>query len=315
MSAPATLFNLQRFSTEDGPGIRTTLFFKGCPLTCPWCHNPEGLRTGVEIGWKSATCIGCGDCVATCPNDALSLTESGIHHDRDRCEVCGLCVDQCPTASLERIGRDYHLDELMAEVLKDRTFYETSGGGVTLSGGEPMLQPAFVLQFAKRCRDEGLHLALDTSGFAPPKRLEAVLPYLDLVLFDLKLVDAQAHRRLTGVPLERVLDNFTLVAGAGPTLWVRTPVIPGYTDAEDNLLGIVRQIQQHAPRVERYDLLAFSNLCTAKYEMFGERYALADTPLLTEQDMERLAALVREAGLDVVRWSGPTRIENGGAAE
>lgn len=303
----ATLFNLQRFSTEDGPGIRTTAFFKGCPLTCLWCHNPEGMRSAPEVGWKAATCIGCGDCVGVCPAKAISLSPSGVARDRERCEVCGLCVEECPTGSQELIGQEYKLEQLVTEVLKDRTFYETSGGGVTLSGGEPMLQPSFVLEFARRCQQEDLHVALDTSGFALPKRLEAVLAHVDLVLFDLKQIDAQAHRKLAGVPLERVLANLALVAGSGLPVWVRTPVIPGHTDTEENLRGIAEHLAKHLPALERYDLLAFSNLCTAKYEMFGNRFSLADTPLLTAEEMERLAAVVRAAGIESVRWSGPTR--------
>jgi pyruvate formate lyase activating enzyme len=302
-----TLFNLQRFSTEDGPGIRTTLFFKGCPLSCPWCHNPEGMRQDPETVWQAAICMGCGDCTTVCTEQAIHLSDSGVRIERQRCQACGRCVQTCPTGALERIGNDYGVDELLDEVLKDRTFYATSGGGVTFSGGEPLMQHEFLIEFARRCRAETLHIALDTSGVAPVDRLDPLLESVDLVLFDLKLIDAEAHKRLTGVPLDRVLTNLDRIVAAGLPVWIRTPVIPDYTDAEQNLRGIAAYVRTHVPTLERFDLLAFSNLCMAKYTMLGRTFPLEHEPLLTQDTLEHVVDLVRSEGIDCVRWSGPTR--------
>ncbi len=301
-----TLFSVQRFSTEDGPGIRTTLFFKGCPLSCRWCHNPEGIRTAPEVMWQPSICMGCGDCQSACQRRAIQLADGRVVIDRQRCEACGTCVEACPTGALERVGTTYNLDALLVEVLKDRTFYGTSGGGVTLSGGEPLMQHAFAEALARRCRDEGLHVALDTCGFGRTEGLDAVLEHVDLVLFDLKILDNDAHERLTGAPVDGILDNLARVTARGVPVWVRTPVIPGCTDDEGNLRAIARYLAAHVPTLERYDLLAFSNLCTSKYEMLGRRFPLTDEPLLTRETMERLTALVRAEGVASVRWSGPT---------
>ncbi|MBN1342070.1 MAG: glycyl-radical enzyme activating protein [Phycisphaerae bacterium] len=308
MTTPScTLFNIQRFSTEDGPGIRTTLFFKGCPLTCTWCHNPEGIDAEPQVLWQRAICMACGDCAATCERGAIRIGEDGVRIDRAVCRACGRCVDACPTGALERVGKEYDADALIVEVLKDRTFYETSGGGVTLSGGEPLMQHAFLTAFLPRCQDEDLHVALDTSGFARGDWLEAVLPLVDLVLFDLKLIRPEDHERLTGVPLDKVLGNLDRVVAAGLPVWVRTPVIPGCTDDEENLRGIAEHLRTRVGTLERYDLLAFSNLCTSKYEMLGRSFDLAAEPLLAPATMERLAGVVRDEGIEMVRWSGPTR--------
>ena len=313
MSKPTCiLFNLQRFSTEDGPGIRTTLFFKGCPLTCAWCHNPEGMTAGPEIVWQPTLCLGCGDCAAACPRDVIRLADGRVRIDRERCESCGECVEACPSGALERVGVEYGADDLLVEVLKDRTFYATSGGGVTFSGGEPLVQREFLLAFGPRCRAEGVHVALDTSGFARPDWIAPVLASVDLVLFDLKLIDPDEHKRLTGVPLDTVLTNLEAVVASGLPVWIRTPVIPGYTDDEGNLRGIAAYVKARVPTVARYDLLAFSNLCTSKYEMLGRSFVLSDAPLLTADTMERWADVVRSEGVEGVRWSGPARKRDAG---
>lgn len=304
-----TLFQVQRFSTEDGPGIRTTLFFKGCPLRCPWCHNPEGIESRPAVAWQSSRCLACGDCTRACPEGAIRLDEDGVHIDPALCQVCQECVAACPSGALEALGSAWRAEELLEEVLRDKTFYEASGGGVSLSGGEPLMQHAFVRGFAKRCREAGLHVALDTCGFAPRERFSSILSQVDLVLFDLKLMDPNEHRRLTGVPLDTVLDNLDQVAIAGLPLWVRTPVIPGATDTDENLRAIASHLAKRAPTLERFDLLAFSNYCTAKYGMLGMDFQYMKSPLLTPERMEALTGLCRGEGLDKVRWSGPTRNE------
>lgn len=298
------LFNIQRFSTEDGPGIRTTVFFKGCPLTCPWCHNPEGMTRRRLLVWYAVRCIDCGDCESACPEGALTRSDGRVVIDR-RCLRCGTCVDACPAAALELVGRDYTLEEIFDEVARDRTFYETSGGGVTFSGGEPLSQAAFVERLADRLRRDGIHVALDTTGVGPPGALDRLLPCVDLVLLDVKVIDRRAHRRLTGVPVDAVLEALEKIAAAGLKLWVRTPIIPGLTDDPDNVRAIAAHLRDHAPTLERWDLLAFENTCRSKYELFGLPFELAGEPLVGRERMEDLCRRAAAEGVNVVRWSGP----------
>ena len=304
----ATLFSIQRFSTEDGPGIRTTLFFKGCPLICPWCHNPEGMRKQPELVWYDIDCVGCGDCVNACPNGALKLTEEGIVIDRGACEACGTCVDACDVGALEIIGEEWTPDALLDEVLKDRTFYETSGGGVTASGGEPLMYYEFLREFLPKLKDAGVHVALDTCGHFPTDKFVEILKFVDLLLFDIKTLDEAKHKEFTGVGLGRVLANAQAASERGVPMWIRTPVIPGYTDSDGNIRSIARFIRERLPAVERWDLLAFSNLCTSKYRRLGGRFALEGEPLLSRERMDELERLAKSCGVGCAVWSGPTSV-------
>ena len=301
-------FNIQRFSTEDGPGIRTTVFLKGCPLRCAWCHNPEGLSPSPELVWYHARCIGVRDCLRVCPEDALELTPEGMQIDRERCTACGACADACPTGALEIIGQEWTPEEVFAEVMKDRVFYETSDGGVTLSGGEPMMQDEFVLALAGLCREAGVHVALDTCGMVAWERYERVLPLIDLVLYDLKLFDGERHRSSTGVDNSIVLENARRFAAAGKRMWIRTPIIPGYTASEDNIVALADFIATELLTVERWDLLAYTNLGQPKYRRLDLPYALEGVPLLTQAEMEALHAIAVEQ-VSVAVWSGATRVE------
>jgi pyruvate formate lyase activating enzyme len=228
-----------------------------------------------------------------------------------RCVDCGLCEEACPAAALEVIGRERTVEEVAAEVLRDRVFYEKSGGGVTLSGGEPALQEEFSRALMEALKAEGIHLALDTCGGMAWKRLEPLVDLADLVLYDIKVMDPDAHLEYTGVPLDLVLENACRVAATGKPMWVRTPVIPGYTDAEENVRRIARFIRDQLPTVERYDLLAFNNTCDAKYRRLDLIFTLAGRGLIPEEKMERLAKAASEEGLAVARWSGATAKEKG----
>ncbi len=308
MTLTGTIFNIQRFSTEDGPGIRTTVFFKGCPLRCAWCHNPEGLSPRPELVWYDARCIGARDCLLACPERALELTPAGMRIDRTRCTACGACVEACPAAALEVIGRAWTPDALLAEVQKDAVFYETSGGGITFSGGEPMWQADFVLDLARLCRAAGLHVALDTCGAVPWSRYEVVLPVVNLVLYDLKLFDDARHRAATGADNAGILETARRIAAAGMPMWIRTPVIPAYTADAANIAALGAFIAAELPTVQRWDLLAYTNLGQPKYHRLGRPYALEGTPLLTRAEMEALHAVAVER-VPVAVWSGATRLQ------
>jgi pyruvate formate lyase activating enzyme len=302
------IFGLQRFSTEDGPGIRTTVFVKGCPMRCPWCQNPEGMAPGKQVLWARAHCLGDGGCVTACPHGALTRDGDGVTHvDAARCQACGTCADFCPSSALEVAGWERTAAEVAAEVLRDRGFYEQSGGGVTFSGGDPLAQPDFVAAALDLLGAAGVHRALDTCGAAGPATLAPLLGRVELVLLDLKQMDPAQHLEQTGVRLDKVLECARAVARAGVACWVRTPIIPGYTDAEANVRAIARFVRAELPRVERYDLLAFSKLCVSKYEQLGRDGAVvARLPLVSRDHMERLRAVALEAGLPTVVWSGMT---------
>lgn len=304
----ATLFNIQRFSTEDGLGIRSTVFFKGCPLTCLWCHNPEGMCAKPEIIWYEIDCLGCGECAKACPEGALELTDSGLKIDRDRCKSCGTCVKRCDVGAIEMIGKTWTPDALLIEVLKDKTFYETSNGGITLSGGEPLIYYDFLKEFLPKAKNARLHVALDTCGFYPSEKLASILEFVDLVLFDIKLLDGSRHKEYTGVDIDRILENAVMTAKRGVPLWVRTPVIPNCTESNDNVRAIAQFIRKNLPTVERYDLLAFSNLCISKYKRLGRNFALESEKLLSRARMEELVEVAKKEGIDCAKWSGPTSL-------
>lgn len=308
-SVDAVVFNVQRFSIEDGPGIRTTVFFKGCAMRCPWCHNPESIARRPETVWHGASCLGDAACTAACPESALSFAAGGIAIDRERCRGCGRCAAVCPSGALDTYGRQVSCAALFEKVMRDAAFYASSGGGVTLSGGEPLAQAEASTELLRLLRGAGIHTALDTCGAASEETLRAALAVTDLVLFDIKTVDPEKHEAYTGISFEHVARAAQTVERSGVRVWVRTPVIPGYTIEEDNVADIARFVAETFGRCERYELLAFSNLCAAKYAQLGRRFPLEGVPLLTREIMERLCGVARAAGAQNVRWSGPVRAE------
>lgn len=318
-SITGTILNLQRLSTEDGPGIRTTVFFKGCPLHCQWCHNPESISLNKEVQWMGSRCIGCDSCIEACEQSALSHTEQGIIRDRDICTVCGKCVEACPAGAMEMLGKEITVEELVAELLKDRAYYEKSGGGVTLSGGEPTLQPRFCGALMDALKREGIHVALDTCGLCAPETFNMLIEKADLILFDVKLIREDEHMKWTGVENRRILDNLetvrNLVAASDgqKKLWIRTPLIPGATTTEENLKAIGFHLRMAlGSSVERWELCAFNNLCRDKYERLDMDWSFSKAELMTAAALEQSRKWAIAGGFDSDRTfiTGAARTEN-----
>ncbi|HNV46351.1 MAG TPA: glycyl-radical enzyme activating protein [Spirochaetota bacterium] len=310
------VLNIQRMSTEDGPGIRTTVFVKGCSLACAWCHNPESIPFERQIQWIETKCIGCRTCVKGCPQQALSDDAGVIALDRAACTLCGICVDECPALAMELLGTEWGVDELADEVEKDRSYFESSGGGVTISGGEPCMQPEFTAAFLRECTRRGLHTALDTCGLCRKEAFDAILPHADLVLYDIKEIDPVLHKRFTGSGNERMLENLKHVrdtiakTGSKTKLWIRTPIIPNATARDENIAGIGAYIAENiAGAVERWELCAFNNLCRDKYRRLDLEWDFGAEALLGRETMEHLANVARHSGVDpvIVHWSGATK--------
>lgn len=312
----AYIFEIQRMSTEDGPGIRTTVFFKQCPLRCVWCHNPESIDKKPSIEWYHAKCIGCLTCVDVCPEKAITFDEEGLHIDRSKCKACGTCVDNCPSTALRKLGDFWTLDTLVAEVEKDRAYYSKSGGGVTASGGEAALQTEFLTKFLRSLKEIGLQTALDTCGHLSKEKYKPLLPYVDLYLYDLKEIDPEKHKSFTGVSNERILENLIWLVDEAPKnnpnvkFWIRTPVIPCFTATDENIKGIGTFIIENLKnKVERWDLLSYNNLAKDKYQRMDLKYECNDLDLMTEDEIEKFVAIAKATGVNNVHWDGLTKQE------
>ena len=309
------IFEIQKMSTEDGPGIRTTVFFKQCPLKCIWCHNPESILKKMQLQWIGHKCIGCKTCIETCKQGALKLDKKGMHINRDKCTSCGDCVEECPSTALSMFGKLWQLDALFYEIEKDKIYYTKSGGGITVSGGEPTLQSEFIENFLKKCKANGISTALDTCGYTNRTVYEKVLPYVDLILLDIKEINSEKHEKFTGVPNERILENAIWMAQYveenGKKMWIRTPMIPNYTATDENIKGIGEFIVEKLNNVPaRWDLLAFNNLCSSKYERLDLIWPLKDEALMTKEEMEHFYEIAKTSGAKNPQWSGMTKRVN-----
>ncbi len=295
----ALIFDIKKFAIHDGPGIRTTVFFKGCPLACWWCHNPEAMAPKRELVLFEDKCIACGECFRVCPEAAHEKLPDGsrVYH-RDRCVLCGACAEVCYAEALVMEGREVTVEDLMVELRKDIPFYENSGGGVTLSGGEPTLQHEFALSLLEECKAEGLHTAVDTSGQTPWRVFETLLPYIDLVLYDIKHIDESNHQVHTGSHNRRILANLERLGNSGTAIEIRMPVVPSINDTD---AGIERTARFLAgiQGITRIELLPYHKLGASKYGRLDMKYRLAELEPPPAERMEAIAAVLRSHGLEV----------------
>ncbi len=292
-----TCFNIQRYSVHDGPGIRTTVFLKGCPLSCTWCHNPEGLSREMELLVVQDRCVGCGACVAACPNPPVINADGHPVPDRRSCLRCGNCVDVCVAGARRLVGQPMTVAELLTQIERDRAFYEESDGGVTFSGGEPFEQHKFLLACLRACRERGLHTAIDTSGYAPRDVILEAASLTDLFLYDLKLLDEARHQELVGVPLAPVLENLRALDEAGAEIWIRFPLIPGVTDSMDNIEALGRRVA--SLRTRRVHLLPFPRSAADKYARIERKWEHAGLEDVTEDRVKEAVEALGALGLDV----------------
>ena len=294
----AFVFNIMRFATHDGPGIRTVVFFKGCPLSCWWCHNPESQSFQPDRLYFAERCHHCLECAAICPEHAISEVD-GVVYTSAACTLCGTCTTVCMAEARQIAGRRYTVEELIAEVEKDVVFFDESGGGVTLSGGEPLSQPVFVASFLAACRERGISTTLETCGFAQPDVFRQAARQADLVLFDLKLVDMAKHRQYTGAANELILRNLEQLVADRRRLTVRIPVIPGVNDSTEDIGGFVEYLSRLRPPA--IELLPYHRIGADKYRRLGLPYKLPDTPQPAATDLAPFRDALTRAGLNVKR--------------
>ena len=287
-----TIFDIKRFAVHDGPGIRTTVFFKGCPLRCLWCHNPESMKIQRQIVFFENKCIGCGECFKRCPNSAIEATPEGRKYHKEKCTLCGTCVEYCYAEATVMQGKIVSVEEVIEEVKKDMPFYENSGGGVTLSGGEPTMQAEFCIEILAESKKAGMHTALDTSGYVKFDILKEILKYVDLVLYDLKVMDPQKHKEYTGVTNEIIISNLKEIDEMNVPIEIRIPTIPGYNDSEDNLLATCELINS-LHNVERVKLLPYHRLGEGKYTRLDMEYKLKGLEAPSKARMEQITDFMK----------------------
>ncbi|MCU0305526.1 MAG: glycyl-radical enzyme activating protein [Thermoanaerobaculales bacterium] len=292
------VFNIQRCSVHDGPGIRTTVFLKGCPLRCDWCHNPESLDGEPEVAISGERCIACGACVDACPESGGVRPARGPDWDDGTCRRCGACAEACPGEARELIGEPRAVAELVAELERDRPFFDASGGGVTFSGGEPLCHPSFLAACLEACRERGLHTAVDTSGFAPARVMREIARRADVLLYDLKHLDPEAHRRHTGVDNAVILDNLRELSAGGAELWIRFPLVPGFNDDPDHLDALAAFVGSLPGRHPVF-VLPYHAAGADKWRRLGKPGPPVEHRPPTDAELAAVAERLRSHDLDV----------------
>jgi pyruvate formate lyase activating enzyme len=287
------LFDMRRYAIHDGPGIRTAIFFKGCPLDCWWCHNPESQRNAPELILRSARCTRCGVCLGVCPNGAVYSQDGQVQMDWENCLSCGRCTEVCFADGRQMVGREYGVEEVIMIVERDRDFYAQSAGGVTFTGGEPLIQPGFLFELLTACKSANLHTVLDTSGFAAWETLDRVRANVDLFLYDLKMMDDQRHREYTGVSNRLILENLGRLSAEGHNIWLRIPIIPGINDQVDNL-NAIGVLAASLAGVQRINLLPYHASAEIKYNQLGKSYRMPEVYSPSIQRMQEIAHFMQD---------------------
>jgi pyruvate formate lyase activating enzyme len=292
------VFDIKHFAVHDGPGIRTTVFLKGCPLRCFWCHNPESQKPHQEIMYYENLCIRCKECIKVCPEDAQT-TEVDQKIRRELCKRCGTCVEACYAGALKMVGKYRSIEEVVKELEKDEIFYKNSGGGITISGGEPTMYPRFTLGLLKRCKESGYHTTLDTCGYVKWENLEQILRYVDLVLYDLKHMNSEKHREQTGVPNELIHENLKRMDEIDQTYIIRVPLIPECNDSKEDIEDMARFLSM-LKNIKYIELLPYHQFGISKYGQLGIEYRLKDLRPLTPEHLDQIGKKMRRHGLNVV---------------
>ena len=299
-SVPVTtgiIFNIQRYSIHDGPGIRTTVFLKGCPLNCWWCQNPESQLSGQEMIFWGDRCISCGACSTICPSNAIQIKNGIPVTEKEKCILCGKCIEKCPTLAREMTGEKLATEEVIKEIEKDLVFYEESGGGVTFSGGEPLGQSEFLEGLLSGCRKKKIHTAVDTSGYISWEILNKISPKVDLFLYDLKIMNNEKHKKYTGVSNEIILENLKKLSSIHNNIFIRFPVIPGINDDYQNIkeTGVFLS----SLKIAQVNLLPYHYMGIDKYRRLGRTYRLAATQPPSEEKLSEIAAILSKFNLKV----------------
>ncbi len=292
------IFDIKHFAIHDGPGVRSTVFFSGCPLRCVWCHNPESYQRNTKLGFFGHKCVSCGKCVAACPNAAHSISHDGVHHfDRERCTVCGKCTEVCPVSALTVYGKNMTIDEVLEDVLQDRGYYELSDGGVTLSGGECTMHAEFCLELLRRLKEENIHTAVDTCGFVKQSVLESIAPYTDLFLYDLKAFDEETHIRCTGISNKQILENLQYLDSVGKSVEIRIPFVPRYNDGEIEKIGT---FLMRKTSIRQVRLLPYHNYAGSKFESLGLENTLPER-LPSPEEIQKAEGTLAKLGLTCLK--------------
>lgn len=284
MKTPPLIFDIKRYAINDGPGIRITIFFKGCLLNCKWCHNPESIPRQQQKMYSSDKCIGSLECIKHCPNNALTLTPNGIVSNVDLCELCGKCAEVCPTKAIEMTGKLMSVEQIMSQIKRETLLMDTSNGGVTFSGGEPLLYHQFLIELLEACGKENIHRCIDTSGFTSKEVLLDVANKSEHFLYDLKMMDSDKHKKWTGVPNEKILENLQLLASIGMRLNIRIPLIKGVNDDDENIYESAKFIDALEGDKPTVNILPYHNIAENKYTKLGKQY---DEGIMAEPDIER----------------------------